>query len=136
MTTAATDEELERAVYEDPDTWDATALEDDVAPPEEEDGTEAVGFTSHVLSCGVTTTSYSTFRAPYTGQLWMRVAYYDAYGVRVWLSSWIYKGSVNALVTKTHVERWNFSRRIARAVVVARYPTWNDAYGTGRWASC
>jgi hypothetical protein len=98
---------------------------------------EASGVTSHVLVCrGSVATSKSTFRAPTTGWLYMRVGYFDRSGARLWVSPWVNKGSMNALTTKTHVEAWNFSPRfVARAVAVSRFPTWADADGS-RWANC
>jgi hypothetical protein len=138
----AQDEALVRAVFDDREEvpLEAVPVEDDetstdagVAPA----GTEASGVTSHVLVCnGTIATSKSTFRAPTTGWLYMRVGYFDASGARLWLSPWVNKGSMNALTTKTHVEAWDFKpRRVARAIVVSRFPSWDDQDGS-RWANC
>lgn len=142
------DQELVQAVFDEP------AEEPPVAVPLEEDGaaivaaeappdTEATGVTSHILTCrssGSIAKSSSTFRAPSTGWLFMRVAYYDTNGVRIWSSPWRNKGSMNALTTKAHVEEWDFSqnfptRKVKRAVAVSRFPSWTDPDGS-RWASC
>ena len=134
------DEELVRLVLEGPDEEppEALAVAEEVDADSGTDvGVAASGFTSHVLTCrGTVATSRSTFRAPTTGWLYTRVGYFDAQGVRLWLSPWVNKGSMNALTTKTHVEAWNFSpRHVARAVVVARFPSWADVGGS-RWANC
>jgi hypothetical protein len=136
------DEELVRIVLEAPEEepLEPVALDADVKAAAEEEhppGIEASGVTSHVLTCrGTIARSQSTFRAPTTGWLYMRVGYFDRQGVRLWLSPWVNKGSMNALTTKTHVEAWNFAPRIvARAVVVSRFPTWTDSDGS-MWANC
>ena len=136
------DEQLVRMVLEAPEEepMEAVALDENVTAALDEEaspGVQASGFTSHLLTCrGTIARSQSTFRAPTTGWLYTRVGYFDRRGVRLWLSPWVNKGSMNALTTKTHVEAWNFSpRTVARAVVVARFPAWTDSGGS-RWANC
>lgn len=137
----AREQELVRAIFDDPadEPPEAVPPEDETTTAEEEapPGIEATGVTSHILSCrGTIATSRSTFRAPTTGWLYMRVGYFDASGRRLWLSPWVNKGSMTALATKTHVESWNFSPRyVARAVVVSRFPSWTDV-GGHKWANC
>lgn len=138
----AEDQELVQAVYTDreEEPLEAVPAGDDETTAAKEEAladARASGVTSHVLTCRATiATSRSTFRAPTTGWLFMRVGYFDARGVRLWLSPWVNKGSMNALTTKTHVEAWNFSPRyVARAVVVSRFPSFADVGGS-KWANC
>ena len=138
----ARDREFVQAVFEDSSEeapMEAVAAEDaegTTAAEEAPLSIEATGVTSHVLVCsGTIAKSKSTFRAPSTGWLYMRVGYFNAAGARLWLSPWT-NHSVNALTTTFHVESWNFApNRVARAVVVSRFPAWTDVDGS-RWASC
>ncbi len=138
----AHDKELVRAVFEDCEEVPLEAVapgDDETSDAAEEAPADirATGVTSHVLTCrGTIATSRSTFRAPSTGWLYMRVGYFDANGVRLYLSPWINEGSINALTTKTHVETFNFSpRRVARAIAVSRFPSFADVDGS-KWANC
>jgi hypothetical protein len=134
-------QELQQAVLDDVDEapMEAAASEGTDAGENTEgsEDTRATGVTSHVLTCrGTIATSKSTFRAPTSGFLFMRVGYFDARGARIWLSPWVNKGSIAGLATKTHVESWNFSpRTVKRAVVVARFPTFDNTAGS-KWADC
>jgi hypothetical protein len=135
------DEALVQAVFDDPDDepGDIIAFTEPGERAEGvEDAAEPRGFTRHALYCGPTSaTSQPTFKAPgTTGHLWLRVAFYDAAGVRMYLAPWRDKGTLNSYGSITHVETViRLPRRARRAVCIARFPGFYDIAGS-MWGSC
>jgi hypothetical protein len=97
----------------------------------------ATGIISHVLRCrqGLDhqyVYDLSTFKPPSTGEMWTRVAFYDASGRRLLLTAWRYKGSANPYATYGNQWTWR-STAVARSLDIWWMST---GYQWSRWANC
>jgi hypothetical protein len=121
------------------DEGDVTAdeLSEEFQEDAEDAEPRATGITSHILRCrqglgNAYVYDDSSFKPPSTGEMWTRVAFYNASGVRLLLTAWRYKGSANPYMT--YFNRWTWrNTEVKRSLAIWYMST---GWKWSSWASC